>query len=393
MTLVLVTQNERIPPISNPLPHCSVLLDTASVIWDSWCGELGAWYGSLAVKTIIEHQGLPGYAKNSNRRPSTLQGTASFVLHKLSAIIIDDTTGNNGSLNGAAGRGLAVHCLTDALDALFALLDKASECIAKDPFAAGMFASLAAHAFNALLHADTATYNGNVSSGVHVAVEATWQRALHIQYNVSRLDEWCSKGHPELLASLRTAFAPLLQATKLLQLAKTLQGPSDLPLIAEACPSLTLVQIRHILGSYVPDVEWDTGPVNEDLLAALDAWRADLNMAAAVSKSTFTSVDTLGNRDARRPGTPPLDSSLQQTKLSARLALDTALQCPLQAVLLTKLSSGEDEFDSYLKELLQHLQSAPLWKFCVLAGAVFSPSSTSQPLPTVTSSPHSSKVQ
>ena len=73
----------------------------------------------------------------------------------------------------------------------------------------------------------------------------TWKRGVQIQYNVSRLEEWCT-GHGISEATLH--LQQLLQAGKLLTLNKT--SPSDIETIFDVCFLLNPSQIKKILGLY-----------------------------------------------------------------------------------------------------------------------------------------------
>jgi myosin V len=73
----------------------------------------------------------------------------------------------------------------------------------------------------------------------------TWKRGVQIQYNVSRLEEWCTgHGVPEATLHLQQ----LLQAAKLLTLNKT--SASDIEVIFDVCFLLNPTQIKKLLSLY-----------------------------------------------------------------------------------------------------------------------------------------------
>ena len=73
----------------------------------------------------------------------------------------------------------------------------------------------------------------------------TWKRGVQIQYNVSRLEEWCSgHGIPEATLHLQQ----LLQASKLLTLNKV--SASDIEIIFDVCFLLNPTQIKKLLSLY-----------------------------------------------------------------------------------------------------------------------------------------------
>lgn len=90
----------------------------------------------------------------------------------------------------------------------------------------------------------------------------SWKRGLQLNYNVTRLEEWC-KGHdiPEGSAYL----SHLLQAAKLLQLRKnTLE---DIDIIYEICFALKPTQIQKLISQYYV-AEYET-PIAPDVLQAV----------------------------------------------------------------------------------------------------------------------------
>lgn len=88
---------------------------------------------------------------------------------------------------------------------------------------------------------------------------SSWKRAMQIQYNITRIEEWCkSKDMPEGTLQLEH----LMQATKLLQLKKA--TPADIEIIYDVCWMLSPMQIQRMCTNYyVADYE---NPISPEIL-------------------------------------------------------------------------------------------------------------------------------
>lgn len=85
----------------------------------------------------------------------------------------------------------------------------------------------------------------------------SWKRGLQLNYNVTRVDEWC-KGHGVTDASVHLSH--LFQVSKLLQLRKN--TPEDIDVIYEICHTLKPVQIQKLFSQYhVADYETPISPM------------------------------------------------------------------------------------------------------------------------------------
>ncbi|KAH9923989.1 P-loop containing nucleoside triphosphate hydrolase protein [Epithele typhae] len=85
---------------------------------------------------------------------------------------------------------------------------------------------------------------------------SSWKRAMQIQYNITRIEEWC-KSHDMPEGTLQLEH--LMQATKLLQLKKS--TPADLEIIYDVCWMLTPTQIQRMCTNYyVADYETPISP-------------------------------------------------------------------------------------------------------------------------------------
>jgi len=90
----------------------------------------------------------------------------------------------------------------------------------------------------------------------------TWKRGMQIQYNLSKLEEWCDEHQiPEGALHLER----LLQAAKLLQLNKS--SPRDIEIIFDICFLLNPSQIKKFLSLYYP-VDFEN-PVSPELLKSV----------------------------------------------------------------------------------------------------------------------------
>ncbi|GBE82549.1 Myosin-2A [Sparassis crispa] len=88
---------------------------------------------------------------------------------------------------------------------------------------------------------------------------SSWKRAMQIQYNITRIEEWC-KSHDMPEGTLQLEH--LMQATKLLQLKKATQA--DIEIIYDVCWMLTPTQIQRMCTNYyVADYE---NPISPEIL-------------------------------------------------------------------------------------------------------------------------------
>lgn len=115
----------------------------------------------------------------------------------------------------------------------------------------------------------------------------SWKRGLQLNYNVTRLEEWC-KSHDIQEGS--SHLNHLLQAAKLLQLRKN--TPEDIDIIYEICFALKPIQIQKLISQYYV-AEYET-PIAPDVLQAV----ADkVKMSDGSSDDLFEVVATDGHFD------------------------------------------------------------------------------------------------
>ncbi|CAO1627074.1 unnamed protein product [Jaminaea pallidilutea] len=92
----------------------------------------------------------------------------------------------------------------------------------------------------------------------------SWKRAMQIQYNITRLEEWCkAKGIPEAMLQLEH----LSQSVKLLQLKKSTLG--DIDIIYDVSWVLTPSQIHKLISQY-HTAEYEQ-PISPEILKAAAA--------------------------------------------------------------------------------------------------------------------------
>jgi myosin-5 len=254
----------------NMLVLLQLRTDVARVIeelYRAWMTDLFRFHSRLGIAALLDHQGLTGFTSEQNGKAEPQSSLKMLMLPFARAI-----AGESG-ITGKRGAGI-----DDLVAALEELADAMESCHLQAEIAIQLLSSVisnfCAAAFNQILLRKN---------------YASWKRGIQIQYNLSRLEEWANTlqaknpGYffsPSALPS-PTSYSnvaatttspllqiePLIQAVKLLQLAKT-RVASDLDVLLEACPKLNVVQIRKILSVYVPDV-YEDGPVSPEVLRGL----------------------------------------------------------------------------------------------------------------------------
>lgn len=90
----------------------------------------------------------------------------------------------------------------------------------------------------------------------------TWRRGMQVQYNVTRIEEWCTKNG---VAEATLHLEPLMQAAKLLQLNKA--HVDDVDVMFDVCFLLSPTQIKKLLMVFRP-AEFEA-PVPPEIFAAI----------------------------------------------------------------------------------------------------------------------------
>lgn len=194
-------------------------------IYHTWMQEAKKRLNKMVVPALVESQSLPGFVTNDS---------SGRLLNRLLA-------GTNAP--------------TYTMDDILALLNKIWKCLKSyyvepsvtQQVITDLLKMIGVTSFNDLL------MRRNFCS---------WKRAMQIQYNITRLEEWC-KSHDMPEGSLQLEH--LLQATKLLQLKKATM--SDIDIIYDVCWMLTPTQIQKLISHYhVADYE---NPISPEILKAV----------------------------------------------------------------------------------------------------------------------------
>lgn len=277
--MVVRPEQKMTTPLIVLLQMRSEAARTVETLYRSWLAELCKWFARIGPAAIMDHQGLDGYSSQANVAERLRSST--FLANIL------------GRRNSAAS--LSTDVLVDGLDELVAAMTAADlPAEIAEQILAAVLANTFAIAFNELLMRKSF---------------ATWRRGIQIQYNLSQLEDWATRLRviqPWVQGPPLPQTEPLLQAVKLLQLAKT-ATTEDIPVIIEACPALNTHQVRRILSIYVPD-EFEDGPVCPALMRALALRCQQEELAGLTRDLTMPEV---------RPEADPLQLSIKPTPPSS----------------------------------------------------------------------------
>ena len=229
-------------------------------IYHHWLTELKQRLSKMAVPAIIESQSLPGFIVNENNR----------FFNKL--------------LSGSNQPAFS----TDNLLTFMNRVNFAMKCYYVEPFVmeqglTELLKLIGVTAFNDLV------MRRNFNSwkrgklyclcDYHVILRIVQSVAMQIQYNITRLEEWC-KGHEMGEAVIQLEH--LMQAAKLLQLKKS--SLDDIKIIYDVCWLLTPTQVQKLVQNYiVADYE---DPISNEILRAV---------ASRVSSSDSNDILLLDN--------------------------------------------------------------------------------------------------
>ncbi|KAI8905199.1 P-loop containing nucleoside triphosphate hydrolase protein [Gorgonomyces haynaldii] len=219
-------------------------------IYHGWIKELKKRLGNMVVPAVIENQSLPGYICKQS----------------------------GGMWGKWATRSTGTQFTIDQLLNFLSKLSKTMRCYYMED-------SMARQILTELLR-----FIG-ISSFNHLLMRknfCTWKRGVQIQYNVSRLEEWCT-GHGIAEATLH--LQQLLQAAKLLTLNKT--SPSDIETIFDVCFLLNASQIKKVLSLYYA-ADFDS-PLSAELLKIVVA------RAAANEKTDILLLDLDAEPEFAKP--------------------------------------------------------------------------------------------
>ena len=233
------------------LPPAIILLARAEVmrligdIYSAWLKELCRWFAKAGVSGILEHQPLPNYKVKS----AVMKERKTFV-ETITTLINDKVT------EDVPPQSFSINELLDAFDDLLeAFMRTTLDLEIVQSILIVIYRHMSIVCFNQLL------LKRNFIS---------WKRAIQIQFNLSRLEDWCRErlGAFGIDQDAIDSFGPLLQAVKVIQLAKT-RGV-DTGVLQQCAPDLSPLQIRKLLTNYVPD-DFEDGPVPLSLIRQFPA--------------------------------------------------------------------------------------------------------------------------
>ena len=275
---VVDTMEHQKDPAEAPSDQMAILMqlrtDVARAVEELcrvWLADLFRTLLKMGVSALLDYQGLSGFG--SDQASPVIAGKSSLRL------LIRPFMTTGGARNNSVREQCSIDDLVNTLGRLAQVMKTShlQQELAMQIMTAVM-TNICSSSFNQLILRKN---------------YATWKRGIQIQYNISRLEEWATTlnaNHPSFFFSASTltspitspvsgggsfvssgsplvCIEPLVQAVKLLQLAKT-RAASDIDILIAACPRLRLAQIRKILSVYVPDI-YEDGPVAPEVLRAL----------------------------------------------------------------------------------------------------------------------------
>ncbi|CAG8490447.1 5123_t:CDS:10, partial [Diversispora eburnea] len=217
-------------------------------IYHTWMKELKKRLYKMVIPSVIESQSLPGFITNESNR-----FIAKFITGPTTpAFSMDDL------LN-------FLNKVWKAMKSYYVEMSVIQQVITE------LLKLIGVTSFNDLL------MRRNFCS---------WKRAMQIQYNMTRIEEWC-KSHEMPEGTLQLEH--LMQATKLLQLKKATLG--DIEIIYDVCWLLTPTQIQKLISHYfVADYE---NPISPEILKAVAS-----RVSASNNKSDSLLLDTTPLEDS-----------------------------------------------------------------------------------------------
>ncbi|KAI9478230.1 MAG: P-loop containing nucleoside triphosphate hydrolase protein [Benjaminiella poitrasii] len=269
-------------------------------IFHIWMKEIKRRYSKMVIPAVIESQSLPGFITNDTGRffNKLLLGTTGPAYN------MDDLLNFLNKLN----RVMVCYCIEPSV---------INQVLIEVLKMTGVMA------FNDLL------MRKNFSS---------WKRAMQIQYNITRIEEWC-KGHgiPEGTLQLEH----LLQASKLLQFKKS--SLEDIENIYDVCWILSPTQVQKLISQYhVADYE---NPIRPEIL------RAVASRVVSGDKSDILLLDSVSIEDTSSPyEIPEPRESKPYLYLPAWLHLKRIRRLTLLESVLTELNNNDDDIKTIGQE-------------------------------------------
>ncbi|KAJ1512880.1 Myosin type-2 heavy chain 1 [Coelomomyces lativittatus] len=217
-------------------------------IYFQWFRRVKRRITEFVIPAIIEHQALPGFVSNE---------TSTF-------------------LNRLTVRNVvcSIEMLVDHLDTLYKAMRYyyTDEGILRSTFTE-LFHSFSVHAFNHLI------LRKNFAS---------WKRGMQIQYNVSRLMEWCSQHY---LNEAGIHLERMMQAAKLLQFNRAKPSNFDMYIedLFDICFLLSPTQISKFMSNSVSEYD---APVSSEMLTLISARSLNQDKEDPLLLETTKDTDT-----------------------------------------------------------------------------------------------------
>lgn len=277
-------------------------VDAESVIFNIyfvWMKEIKKIFDKMIVSAVVEEQSIPGFQTDTNPR---------FLTRFLPGGSNESTMNDLLTLITRVYTALTAFHLEDGYvrQPILELLEMAG-----------------AKAFNDMI------MRKNFLS---------WKRAVQINYNVARIEEWC-KGHslPEGALSLER----LMQGAKLLQLKKSFEA--DVDILYDICWALTPAQIQRLITNYYPgDYEEPVPPKVLDYVAQRVKDSKDTATQLLLDVSNVNGVDKFEMCPPRtlQKIEPYMPQDLDVPKLRELAKLTT------MSTRLEEAGAGEEDMDS-----------------------------------------------
>lgn len=222
-------------------------------IYQTWVQEAKKALHKMVVPAVIEYQALPAFATSETvggklfHRAGPGNGTAGT----------GTGTGAGVGSGASAGSGLTGPGSPYRIDDVLALLTRVRRCLmcycaeprVTQQVVGELLQLIGVTSFNDLL------MRRNFCS---------WKRAMQIQHNITRIEEWCKANE---MSEGALQLEHLVQATKLLLLKKATLG--DIDIIYDVCWMLSPTQIQKLISHYyVADYE---NPISPEILKAVAA--------------------------------------------------------------------------------------------------------------------------
>ncbi|TXT13452.1 hypothetical protein VHUM_00819 [Vanrija humicola] len=199
-------------------------------IYHTWMLEVKKKLGKMVIPALVESQSLPGFITSD---------------------------GSGRMFSRMIGMGSSSSQPSASMDDILNLLNKVWKCLKSYYMEESVMQQVVTELLKLI---GTIAFNDLIMRRNF----CSWKRAMQIQYNITRIEEWC-KSHdmPEGLLQLEH----LMQATKLLQLKKATLG--DIEILFDVCWILSPSQIQKLISQY-HNADYEA-PISPEILRAVAA--------------------------------------------------------------------------------------------------------------------------